>query len=46
MAKEYLKYSSFSRSGLIGQLMFEGFTPEQAEYGVNKPASERDRLQP
>ena len=34
-AASYLKYSSFSRSGLIDQLLFEGFTPEQAEYGVS-----------
>lgn len=26
----------FSRLGLIDQLMFEGFTRDQAEYGVNK----------
>ncbi|MGQ9475961.1 MAG: Ltp family lipoprotein [Actinomycetota bacterium] len=25
---------SFSRSGLLEQLKFEGFTQEQAEYGV------------
>ena len=34
-AADYLEYSSFSRSGLIGQLEFEGFTPAQAEYGVD-----------
>ena len=28
--------TSFSRSGLIEQLIFEGFTPEQAEYGVSQ----------
>jgi hypothetical protein len=33
-AKSYLEFQSFSRSGLIDQLLFEGFTPEQAEYGV------------
>ena len=33
-AEEYLKYSSFSRAGLIEQLEYEGFTSEQAEYGV------------
>jgi hypothetical protein len=26
---------SFSRQGLIDQLLYEGFTPEQAEYGVS-----------
>jgi len=33
-AEQYLKYSAFSREGLIDQLMFEGFTRSQAEYGV------------
>ena len=33
-AAQYLKYSSFSRSGLIDQLEFEGFTARQAEYGA------------
>jgi hypothetical protein len=33
-AEDYLSYSS-SRSGLIEQLMFEGYTREQAEFGVN-----------
>jgi Host cell surface-exposed lipoprotein len=36
VAKGYLDYQSFSRSSLIDQLEFEGFTPEQAEYGVQK----------
>jgi len=27
---------AFSRSGLIEQLEYEGYTPEQAEYGVNQ----------
>ncbi len=35
-AREYLDYTSFSRKGLIDQLVFEGFTPEQAEYGVDQ----------
>jgi len=34
MAQDYLDYSSFSRGGLVEQLEFEGFTTEQAEYGV------------
>ncbi len=34
-ATSYLKYSSFSRTGLIDQLVFEGFTQAQAEYGVS-----------
>jgi len=33
-ALDYLRYSSFSREGLIDQLEYEGFTPQQAEYGV------------
>ena len=33
-AKNYLEFTSFSRQGLIDQLIFEGFTPEQAEFGV------------
>jgi colicin import membrane protein len=28
--------SGFSRSGLIEQLVFEGYTQQQAEYGVNQ----------
>ena len=35
-AESYLTYSAFSRQGLIDQLLYEGFTPEQAEYGVSK----------
>lgn len=34
-AASYLDYTSFSRAGLIDQLLYEGFTPEQAEYGVS-----------
>ena len=33
-ALSYLKYSAFSREGLIDQLEFEGFTRKEAEYGV------------
>ena len=33
-ALSYLDYSAFSREGLIEQLEYEGFTREQAEYGV------------
>ena len=32
----YLDYSHFSRSGLISQLKYEGFTTKQATYGVTK----------
>jgi cell division septation protein DedD len=34
-AGEYLSYTSFSRSGLISQLRFEGFTQAEAEHGVS-----------
>lgn len=35
-AKEYLNYMSFSKSRLISQLEYEGFTKEQAKYAVKK----------
>jgi Host cell surface-exposed lipoprotein len=35
-AKDYLDSSSFSRSGLIEQLEYEGYTKQQAVYGVNQ----------
>ena len=34
-AENYLDSMSFSRSGLIDQLLFEGFSQAEAEYGVN-----------
>jgi hypothetical protein len=34
-AKSYLRYSSFSRKGLIEQLKFEGFNTKDATYGVD-----------
>lgn len=34
-ASSYLDYTSFSLSGLIEQLEFEGFTPSQAQYGAS-----------
>lgn len=34
-AQSYLDYTSFSREGLIEQLIYEGFSAEQAEYGVS-----------
>lgn len=34
-AANHLELTSFSRSGLIDQLMFEGYTAEQAEHGVS-----------
>lgn len=33
-AKSYLSYTAFSKSGLIKQLEFEGFTNEDATYGT------------
>ena len=35
-AQSYLDLSGFSRSGLIDQLEYEGFTPAQANYAANK----------
>jgi hypothetical protein len=35
-AADYLKMMSFSHSGLIEQLIFEGFTQAQAEFGVSQ----------
>jgi len=35
-AKDYLGTSSFSRSALINQLEYDGFTPAQAQYGVSQ----------
>jgi TM2 domain-containing membrane protein YozV len=34
-AADYLRFMSFSRSGLISQLEFEGFTTDDATYGVD-----------
>lgn len=31
----YLDYSSFSHQGLVEQLVYEGFSQEQAEYGAS-----------
>lgn len=35
-AESYLEFSSFSRSGLIEQLEYEGFTSAQAEYAADE----------
>jgi hypothetical protein len=35
-ARSYLGYAGFSREGLIEQLEYEGYTSEQAEYGVSR----------
>ena len=34
-ATDYLALSAFSRKGLIKQLVFEGFTQEEATYGAD-----------
>ena len=34
-AESYLKYSAFSKKGLIDQLKFEGFSTEESTYAVN-----------
>ncbi|WP_247604203.1 Ltp family lipoprotein [Gordonia paraffinivorans] len=39
-AGEYQSVSPFSRQGLIEQLEFEGFTPEQAAYGADHAESD------
>lgn len=35
-AKNYLSYTAFSRSGLIKQLEYEGYSRQEAEYGVSQ----------
>jgi len=35
-SENYLEYTAFSKSGLIEQLKFEGFSQEDAIYAVNK----------
>ena len=35
-AESYLELMAFSRDGLISQLEFDGFTNEQAVYGVEQ----------
>ncbi|GAA0299169.1 Ltp family lipoprotein [Kineococcus aurantiacus] len=39
-AESYLELSAFSRSGLIQQLTFEGFSPEDAAYGVDQTGAD------
>ena len=34
-AESYLDYTAFSRSGLVKQLVFEGFSAADAEYAVS-----------
>ncbi|MBV1755875.1 MAG: Ltp family lipoprotein [Methanobacterium sp.] len=40
MAENYLNTMPFSRSGLIEQLEFEGFTRQEAEYGVDQTGAD------
>jgi hypothetical protein len=35
-AADYLDYTSFSRQGLVDQLLYEGFTAAEAEYGASQ----------
>jgi hypothetical protein len=39
-AKSYLDYSGFSRTGLIGQLEFEGFSTEDATFGADNAGAD------
>lgn len=39
-AKDYLDYSGFSRTGLIGQLEYEGFTTEESTFGVDNAGAD------
>ena len=40
MAESYLDSQSFSRKGLIEQLEYEGFTHQEAEYGVDQTGAD------
>ncbi len=39
-ALEYLRFMAFSRDGLIKQLEFEGFTHQEAVYGVDQSGAD------
>jgi SOS response regulatory protein OraA/RecX len=39
-ALDYLRFTAFSREGLIEQLEFEGFTHEEAVYGVDQSGAD------
>lgn len=41
-AKDYLAYSAFSKSGLIDQLQYEGFSEEDAKYAVDNCGADWD----
>ena len=36
MAKNYLRYQAFSRTGLIQKLKYEGFSTSDATYGASR----------
>jgi hypothetical protein len=42
-AQEYLDSSAFSRSGLIEQLKFEGYSTQDAKYGVDATSTNWDK---
>lgn len=39
-AQSYLKYAGFSRTGLIDQLQYEGFSPEDSTYGADNAGAD------
>jgi hypothetical protein len=39
-ARDYLDYSGFSRSGLIGQLEFEGYSTDDATFGADNAGAD------
>ncbi|MCR2809261.1 MULTISPECIES: Ltp family lipoprotein [unclassified Microbacterium] len=39
-AQSYLAYSGFSRSGLIGQLEYEGYTTDEATFGADNAGAD------
>lgn len=39
-AQDYLAFTGFSRTGLIGQLEYEGFTTEEATFGVDNAGAD------
>ena len=43
-ANDYLEFMSFSRSGLIDQLEFEGYTTSEAEYAVDNCGADWDGM--
>lgn len=39
-AEDYLRFSGFSRAGLIGQLEYEGFSTEEATFGADSAGAD------